>query len=164
MSDPVNLRSLDLNAHSPLTCRYAVRRDDDPAHPMVLVLEIEGEYRSGTEGNPDAAFIEAHALAGLARWSPCALVLDLQKLVFPWGNALLGVIQGIHRYMGTDDAEEAPDDEGSFPVIIVSAEHNRDALLALWGAPEPQAHWHFRTLQGALDDAAIRAGAWLDSE
>lgn len=161
---PMSLTPIDLDAESPLLCRYAVPEGDDPVSPMVLVIAFEGEYRSGSLGNPDARYMTGCVMRALASLSPCGLVLDFSKLTYRWGNALLGVIQAINHYMDDPDDDRPGQEVVPFPVLIVTGDESRDALLSLYGVAEEAVDWHFRSLEEALPQAAMRADAWLEDD
>ena len=64
-----------------------------------LIAKFSGTYRSGSAGAPDAHFIVGIAQTAVSMWHPGALVLDLRKLCYVWGDEMDGVLSS-HSYYG----------------------------------------------------------------
>jgi len=101
---------------SELKCRiHGVLDDDRETH--VAVVSFEGVYGVGSEGNDDAAYMRGMVLAVLSAWDVAGLVLDLRKLEYSWGYALLGVIEAAGELRDQNESATF-----HFPVLIVTAD------------------------------------------
>jgi hypothetical protein len=61
------------------------------AGQRLLMASFVGEYRPGSQGNPDAQLMKAVLASALSAWDFDGVVLDLRELSYVWGNSLLGV-------------------------------------------------------------------------
>ncbi|MEP7284786.1 MAG: hypothetical protein ABI947_03330 [Chloroflexota bacterium] len=108
----------------------------------VLIVAFEGEYGYGSKGNGDASFMEAIIRAALAAWGPWALILDLRKMTYEWGDEILKAISASQeRYF------DLP-----FPTAIVISDKNSEGLtsLVLEEMFSDPATWLFNSLDAAL--------------
>jgi hypothetical protein len=53
-----------------------------------LAVHVEGEYRIGSGGAPDAYFICGIVQAAVEIWHPDALILDFRKLRYQWDDEM----------------------------------------------------------------------------
>lgn len=80
---------LDLEALSDIDVSYRIARSIHKPNRRVLVVSFSGEYRGGSDGNPDARYMLLKASAGLAAVHRRAgIVLDLTDLEYVWGDLL----------------------------------------------------------------------------
>lgn len=129
------------------------------AKHLILVVTVSGQYRTGSQGNPDARYINAMIAAGLKAYDPVGLVLDFSMLDYQWGNALLCIFETIEQLT---PAIEEPDEPPS-PLLIVAGASSRDGLLSLTGHREDHPpDWLFDSLNDALTAGFIQVQAWLD--
>jgi hypothetical protein len=144
------LQELALEELSELRCRYrAPSLADD-----ILIVSAHGLFRDGEQGSPDGDRISAHTLAGLIAFNPSCLILDLRELTYDGSPALSAVFKDISLYR--NDAGES-----LFPLLVVTSEQNRSAVLELIGVTERDASWHYRELTTAIPAAIREAEAWL---
>jgi hypothetical protein len=66
--------------------------DAKPRFWCVLVAKFAGNYRPGHRGAPDARFIQGITQTALAVWRPAAMILDLRKLSYTWGDNMEEVL------------------------------------------------------------------------
>lgn len=81
---PVSLSDL---SNITASYRIAVREDGK----KILVVSYSGEYRTGSSGNPDAAFMCGAAAGAVNAFSPEAVIFDFSKLKYTWGDMLEAV-------------------------------------------------------------------------
>lgn len=97
MSAP-GLREVDVAEECP-TIRHRfllTEEDSDEARP-VLIVAFEGQYREGSDGNPDADYMRGQIdLACGLWWSHHGLVIDLSRLAYQYGDAILGALDHPH--------------------------------------------------------------------
>ncbi|MGE0490492.1 MAG: peptidyl-tRNA hydrolase [Vulcanimicrobiota bacterium] len=97
---------------SSLSCRAEFARP-------VLVLAFHGEYRPGSPGNADAAFMESEFHRYYHLCHPHGLVLDFSRLAYSWGDSLL-------RLFCLDPDPVLP----AFPIAVVAGpDCHLDSLL-----------------------------------
>jgi hypothetical protein len=151
----MQIRELNLHDLSTLTCRLSGVDLDD--RTTVLIAAFHGQYGHGSAGNGDAAFMNANVLAGLAAYRPLCVILDLREMSYTWGNSLLNLFQDVETLRG--DGGPIP-----FPILVVTSDLCRDAILTLFSQTEPQAApWHFRSLDSALDASRPAIERFLNS-
>jgi hypothetical protein len=56
-----------------------------------MVLQFDGTYGHGSLGNGDGHFMRIITLSALSFWNVEAVVFDLRKLHYEWGNTIWGV-------------------------------------------------------------------------
>jgi hypothetical protein len=64
----------------------------------VLEIRFAGEYRSGSEGRPDALAMALRVNELLWRTTPDTVLLDLSRLTYSWGDNLLDVVEAVARF------------------------------------------------------------------
>ena len=79
--EPVALEDL-----SDISVSYRIASRDD--RKRILVMSFSGEYRPGSAGNTDAAFMCGASAAGVNAFSPDAVIFDFSKLKYVWGDML----------------------------------------------------------------------------
>jgi hypothetical protein len=60
----------------------------------ILVIGFAGSYGFGSQGNPDAEFMNEAIESGVMKCEPTALILDLSQLEYVWGDMLESVLPG----------------------------------------------------------------------
>src|SRR4051794_37506179 len=71
---------------SDLRYSYATLGEKSGSCGFILVVTFEGKSGFGCRNNEDAAFMAAVISAGIEAWSPTALILDLKRLEYAWGD------------------------------------------------------------------------------
>jgi hypothetical protein len=102
-----------------------------------LVVAFAGEAGNSHECCGTFAFMKAMIAAGVAAWEPVAVVLDLRRLTYEWGDNMLDVLSIV------DDSR---------PLAIVVSDLNREGLTSLV-AQEMLAQpgdWLFESVEGAV--------------
>ena len=139
---------------------YETSHVSDGIFPHILVVAFSGVYPDGSRGNEHGHFIANSTLLGLVAFDPWCVILDFRDLRYEWGNTLLGVFDVIERYM-RDDPGDPP---GSpFPVVVVTSDKCRNALLSLVARSGTEPEWHFSEMDAAIDFATMSACKWIDS-
>ncbi len=123
-------------------------------HAQALIVAFHGEYGFGAKGNEDAVFMTAIIKAGLEAWGPSALILDLKKLKYEWGDMIGSALTaGSDRYIGA-----------RFPTAVVISDQNRQGLISFVEKElgDDPTHWLFESFEEALQaieeqDANLRA-------
>jgi hypothetical protein len=140
-----NLSSLSGLAHH----IYGVQDGERETH--IQVVSFAGEYRIGSGGEGDAAYMRGIVLAAVSAWDVGCLVLDLRELDYSWGYALLGVVEA---------PGELKDDD--FPVLLVVSARCRDGVASLLqSAPESFGDVLFDSLEDALASARQAVRVYL---
>ncbi|MCE9673576.1 hypothetical protein LY474_37805 [Myxococcus stipitatus] len=148
----MELREVHVGNASALKCRFWVDRSGS-----ILVADVDGEYRPGSQGNPDADFLAAKLAEHCAFVRPCALVYDFRDLRYVWGNSLLRIFNA-SEFMHVDPTSPP------FPRVMVVSEACKGALASLCGFdPERPPEWVFEELDAALQYAEVAAQKWLDA-
>src|SRR5215472_16242020 len=78
-----NFSQLSLLQYSFSTCPSPARD-----YLEILIARFWGKCGIGSRSNGDAAFMAAIAMAGVEAWAAPALIFDLQKLEYAWGDML----------------------------------------------------------------------------
>ena len=52
----------------------------------LLIARVQGEYRDGSAGAPDAAYISGLCRTAIELWNARAVLLDLSQLSYEWGD------------------------------------------------------------------------------
>lgn len=111
-------------------------------HLKAVVVAFKGEYGYGSKGNGDAYFMTAIIKAALAAWTPSALVIDLRKMSYEWGDLIaMAFAAGEGQYI-----------DASFPTAVIISERNREGLTSLIREEmfcEPS-DWLFDTIEEAM--------------
>lgn len=100
-----------------------------------MILEFSGVYGWGSEGNRDADFIAAMKAAALEVLSAEAVVFDLRKFRYEWGNRIWNVL-ACHR----------PDGGDALPAVLVISDECRKGFVSCAGMVPPM----FVSLEEAL--------------
>lgn len=136
--------SLDLL--SEITCDFSLQRyseKEDGFYCTLLIAAFDGEYRHGSEGNDDADYMSAMLNAAFAVWQPLALVLDLRKLSYEWGDMMDAPLTAGQSYRAW---------MGGLPTVAISSSRNERALHSLIDQvmSEDPAAWLFPTREDAI--------------
>ena len=125
----------------------------------ILIVQFEGEYPSGSEGNQHGKFISEQTLYAIHVFDPCCLILDFRYLQYYWGNTLLAVFQDIAQFK---DAGNDPND-ATFPILILGSDLCRDGLFSLCGVKVDKPDWYFENLDECVEAAISKANFWLNN-
>lgn len=119
--------------------RFHLTEGEPYRSSRALVVSFTGQYRAGSMGNPDAAYMKA--MVGLAcdLWWHKGLVIDLSALAYDWGDMI----------------ETAFDHPSGLPVAIVVGPRSAHGLATLWYGEDTdrlatEQDGVFDTLQGAI--------------
>ncbi len=85
---------------SEITASYRIGSDGDGK--KILVVSFQGEYRPGSAGNSDAAFMCGASAAGVNALSPYAVIFDFSKLKYVWGDMLEAVYATAPRFLNSE--------------------------------------------------------------
>jgi len=89
MANSWKLEPAALENLSDIAASYRIASRDD--RKKILVVSFSGEYRSGSAGNSDAAYMCGASAAGVNAFSPDAVIFDFSKLKYIWGDMLEAV-------------------------------------------------------------------------
>jgi hypothetical protein len=127
-----NWKRRSLEDLAPLDHAYYVGTLPASGHP-VLMVSLRGELANRITWSFDAA--RAWIFAGLEAWEPFALVLDLRKVAYEWGDGMGGVLTAADRWSGpltpirkVFSGGTLPDD---FPTAVVTSPANREGIESL---------------------------------
>lgn len=90
----------------------------------LIVAEVSGDYRSGSNGNNDAAIILAELSAYYLNFEPLTMIIDLSRMNYSWGNTLLKVLN-LFKTIGRNEFER------ELFLGIVYSEQNKSAIASL---------------------------------
>ena len=119
--------------------------DAKPA--TAIILEFSGEYGVGSLGNGDGQYMRTVTLCALSLWMVDAVVFDLRKLRYEWGNTIWGMYGKSIDPSGIDD----------IPYATIASDLCRDALASCEGIVGPL----FDDLESALANLRSRAQEYL---
>ena len=101
---------------TPARCAFAQCRMPSVEHGTCLVISFEADTEAGAEGYSlgNYAFMEAMIAAGVAAWYPWAVVLDMAKVRYEWGDEMAQLIASSRE-----------------PTTIITSPLNRKGLTSL---------------------------------
>lgn len=85
---------------STITASYRIGSRGDARR--ILVVRFRGEYRPGSAGNSDAAFMCGVSAAGVNAFRPYAVIFDFSKLRYVWGDMLEAVYDTAPRFLNSE--------------------------------------------------------------
>jgi len=131
----MEFHDFDLNALSSLSYRIRTCEFGGEWNPTAVILEFSGVYGWGSDGNRDADFIAAIKAAALEILCVEAVVFDLRKMRYEWGNRIWNVL-----------GRRQPDGSGTLPVALVISDECRKGFASCAGMVPPM----FESLEEAL--------------
>lgn len=84
----MKLRPVRIEDETPLRHEFQLETTGGNQFRYTLIARFIGEYRDGSAGAPDAAFIIGMVKMAVQIWRPAALVLDLSELRYDWGDEM----------------------------------------------------------------------------
>ncbi len=124
--------------------------DEDPPrftrYDAILIMRFEGECGHGSGSASDCQFMRALTRAAVLLHRPKALVLDLSRLTFVWGELMW-------EFLNAGKEESA---DGKLPTAVVTSDRNRAGLSTMLESDkseDPQA-WLYETMSEAVAAAA----------
>lgn len=133
----------DINATSAIRCEFFLSPASRGSFNRILVVRCAGLYRTGSQGAPDATYMEAMTAAALIATCPNGLIFDFTKLDYQWGDNLESVY-----HVG----KNLPYPGANLPFALVLGEHCREAVISLAHPnailQEPE-EWMFDTFEEA---------------
>jgi hypothetical protein len=136
---PRNLSDLSTAKHSFGLC-------DLPSDPYLkaLVIGFDGEAGNSREHFGSFAAMRAMIAAGVAAWEPAAVVLDLQRLTYEWGDNMAWVLTAAYP----------------LPTAVAVSDRSRDGLTSLVRKEmfDNPGKWLFESVKQAIEavDHAVR--------
>lgn len=83
------LKEFALDSLSDIRCSYWIGSHPGKSYDRdVLVVRFEGVYRIGSAGNDDATFMVSLGNAGVDALDPDAIIIDLSRLNYKWGDMM----------------------------------------------------------------------------
>ncbi|MEM9981238.1 MAG: hypothetical protein AAF734_02005 [Bacteroidota bacterium] len=139
-------RNFDLNKYnSDIKVQFKIDEND-----RVLLIDISGNYRDGSEGNVDADFIFAKISGYFLVVEPVIVVIDISKLTYTWGNSFLKILNFV-KLIGRDEYEK------NIEQLVIISEENKPYIYSLIRYEnEDLPHNFFLDLRIALDEAESR--------
>ena len=131
----MEFHEFDLNALSALSYRIRTCEFGGKWNPVAVILEFSGVYGWGSKGNRDADFIAAIKAAALEVLHPQAVVFDLRKMRYEWGNRIWNVLPCC-----------GPEKGAALPVALVISDECRKGFASCPGMVPPM----FESLEEAL--------------
>ncbi len=139
-----------------------------------LIVEFRGECGYGCRSNGDATFMTALIKAGLEAWHPFALILDLRKMKYEWGDQMSCPLCAgdayrpdpldlewmfLSAYLVERDVNKIPKEFLEFPRACVVSDLNREGLTSLVRLEmrKNPAELLFETLEEALTSVDCQA-------
>lgn len=142
----IELEDLHLKSLSDIDVSLFRARSRREAPGNILIVRYAGTYRYGSAGNRDARFMYAHGEAAIAAWSPSAVVIDLRKLHYQWGDMLERVFDvGARSYVDSKFPRSVvvgPDCEEPIRTLLLG-ERSEEPLETIG--------WIFRDFEKAFD-------------
>lgn len=153
MNPPPDLRPVDLRPASKLAVQaFRAWIEEEPDLASVLVLRAEGVYGPGSRGNPDARFLLAALGAARALEAPDAILVDLERADYRWGDALLMLWNVVEQV------------EPPLPLHLVGGPRSEPALRSLLGpAADRLVHASFEAGFAAVSALALARAREADA-
>lgn len=147
----MELKPCNLDDLSTAKVSFAAGSLRSTPHAEVLVIKFIGKAANSREYHGTFSFMNAMIAAGVAAWSPFAVVLDLRQLSYEWGDEMSGTLTS--AYDG--DSRYSP------PTAVVVSDLNREGLTSLviqemFASPED---WLFDTVEDAITAVDRRVDA-----
>ena len=117
----MHLRPLDIRSGVSIEFSYSESLLPSPPHMQVLVVRFTGSCQIGSACTPNAVYMDAMIRAGIAVWSPAAVVLDLRELVYEWGDMMVRPLAAGSDYYV----------DGDLPLAAIVSDLNREGLTSL---------------------------------
>jgi hypothetical protein len=136
MSEMPSITPLALGDLSTARCAFAECQLPSDQFACCLIVSFDGEAGNSHQHCGTFTFMTAMIAAGLAAWVPSALILDLTKLTYEWGDDMARVLA----------------ESGDLPTTVVISEVNREGLTSLVEAEmsAKASEWLFDSLLEAL--------------
>lgn len=141
-----------------IECQFFLVDQTQTGRRTILIASFSGEYPDGSRGNAHGAYLATMALYGIQAFDADCLIIDFRGLTYRWGNTLLKVFQDIAQFKDSGAEQNEP----PFPVVIVTSDKCRDAILSLvtpTGQPTPE--WHFDDMDLAIDYSLKKVEEWF---
>jgi hypothetical protein len=121
------------------TAKYSFAHCVLPSEPdlKALLIAFDGEAGNSHEHFGTFALMRAVIAAGVAAWRPVAIVLDLQRLIYDWGDDMADALAVAHP----------------LPIAVAVSDQNRDSLTSLIEQEmfsEPK-KWLFGSVEQAIE-------------
>lgn len=106
-----------------------------------LVIAFHGEYRYGSAGDNDAAFMRGVITAALVSWDSQGIILNLRDMKYSWGDMLQSVF-----YVADSISKD-------FPISIIVSDLNREGIISLLKKEmfEDPSKWIYVSLEDAIN-------------
>lgn len=137
----IELQDFNLESLSDLCIRFKTG-----AHPgkrydrRILVIGVEGTYRAGCGGEPDARFMSAMSAAGIQAFKPHGVITDLSNFSYVWGDNL-GAILPICARFGPGAVVVGADCREALGTLYCA--DGEDICLRPWAFDSFDAAWKF---------------------
>lgn len=119
----------------------------------ILIVSFQGEYRPGSAGNSDAAFMCGATAAGVNALSPYAVIFDFSKLKYVWGDMLEAVYATAPRFLNSETERFAvvvgPECEEAIRTLELGENSNEPISTIPW------AHRSVETACSYLEEHAL---------
>lgn len=115
----MKLDKVELKGYNNINCEVFINDDGS-----IMVADISGNYRHGSEGNPDGMYLYSVIVSHYFVLEPVSVILDIRRLDYQWGNTLLKSLN-FFLETGRDDEERAR------IIIIVASVENKTAVSEL---------------------------------
>lgn len=114
------LKDFDLHAYGS-NIKFEAKIDDSD---RVLLVNIQGDYRKGSQGNNDADLIYGFVSSYFLIVEPDVVIINLSKLNYTWGNSIIKVLN-LMKSIGRDKYER------NLNLLIVLSEKNKKYIASL---------------------------------
>lgn len=136
MAEELEIEPLSLFEETAATYAFARCRLPSQPYAECLIVSFEGDADSQDRGF-SYAFMNGMIAAGVGLWRPSAVVLDLSKYAYTWGDEMAQLLVRVPE-----------------PVAVVVSDLNRVGMTSLiedeLGGDQKAADWLFDTLAGAV--------------
>nr|WP_321234612.1 hypothetical protein [uncultured Psychroserpens sp.] len=125
--------------------KFEVKIDDSD---RVLLVNVQGDYRKGSQGNNDADLIYGFVSSYFLIIEPDVVIVNLSNLNYTWGNSIMKVLN-LMKNIGRDKYERNLD------LLIILSKKNKKYIASLLQTEESLLPKNF---YDNLEDGIIKAG------
>jgi hypothetical protein len=75
---------------------FSLIEEEGDYFPKILSITFSGNYRDGSEGNPDARFMTGIVDTAINVWQPKTVLIDISECIYQWGDGIVSLFKERH--------------------------------------------------------------------
>lgn len=138
--DKLNLTEHKFEELSKLKYSIYTTPSTSKSYLRYLVVAFYGEYRYGSAGDNDAAFMRGVIAAALLSWDSQGIIIDLRDMKYMWGDMLQSVF-----YVADSITKD-------IPTVVLVSDLNREGINSLLKKEmfEDPSKWLYESTEEAI--------------